>query len=417
MSLSAWFKKTFRKDKPVRCKPAHGEDRVNGPEANYLRTSLPKGLAEPIAKETGATYADRTAYEEAQQALLSALRNHAPGDCSCDDWQIIYRHLVRHGYFRAAVVARERAISRSYADAGRPDAPALALHRGFTAGIDQADFGFAEECLERVIRSKRLRRDEVSRMQAYLDLNTGRLQAPDHRLLPQKGHYNAAFHEYLKGRSVAIVGPASSAIPHGDEIDAFDVVTRPNYSGKGTPLVQSETGQRVDVSFYANGIVKMSGAAQPNSQFKEWVDGLDWAIIKNHRLSLNADLARTGKVLIGARDDLMFHGTPTLVPVGLQTLLCYGAQRIKIFNSNFYFSPKPYAAYYHPELVASVASKLPLLFRSMAGHDYLSQVHCVRNLHRAGVVELSPDTLEVVNLSSAAYLEGLERIFVFPLYD
>ena len=417
MSFSVWLKKTFRKDKPVRCKPAHGEDRATGPEATYLRTSLPKDLAQPIARATGATYRDRAAYEEAQQGLLSALNRHEPAACSCNDWQITYRHMIRHGYFRPAVVARERAIARACSDASRPDATALVLHRGFTAAIDQADFSFATECLERVIRSNRLRRDEVNRMHAYLDLNTGRLRAPDARLLPDKKHYNPAFHEYLRGRSVAIVGPASSPVKHGDEIDAFDVVSRPNYSGKATPLIQAEAGQHTHVSFYANGIVKMSGADQPDSQLKQWVDELDWAVIKNHRMPLDSALQKTGKMVVAAKDELMFHGTPTLVPVGLQTLLCYGPARIKIFNSNFYFSPKPYAAYYHPELVATVASKMPSLFRSMAGHDYLGQVHVVRNLHRAGVVELDDEGLAVTRLESAAYLEGLERIFVFPAYD
>ncbi len=343
--------------------------------------------------------------------------SQAADDISCGDWQVLYRHVMRHGYFRVAVAAREKAIARAYTDAKSDDASVIALHTGFTAAIDQADFPFAKECLDHTAATRRLRGDEIRRMQSYYALNTGALQEPDGAMLPRGGKLDRRFQDYVRGRSAAIVGPAQAKEPAGAEIDAFDCVVRPNYSGDKEASTHADMGSRTDVSFFANGIVKLAQADQSGSRLKGLVDKLDWAFIKNPRMTLNADITGTGKILLAAKDTLMFHGTPTLGLVSLHTLLSYGIARVKVFNSNFYYSANPYAAYYQPELVKDLTStKLPVLLGSMASHDYLSQVHFVRNLHRAGLVELSPDSLEVVNLSSRAYLEGLEHLFIFPRY-
>lgn len=414
MSLSLWFKKTFGKEKPVRCKPRHGEDRATGPEALHVQKALPTHLARAIHAFTGVQWTDRGPYEEAQKQMVQAITQTSPELCSCNDWQILYRHLIRHGYFRPAIESREKALQCAVKRAASANSHVLDLHRAFTAAIDQADFSAAREYLERVIRSRRLRKRDTHEMQAYLELNTGKLQSPDYRQLLVKVAPISGFYRALTGQSVALVGPASSEQPHGAEIDSFDRVVRPNFSGHQTYRNASESGSRTDIGVYANGIVKMTDADKEDGQFGRWVADLDWAVIKNPRLKLHPQLVASGKVVVAPRDELMFHGTPTLIPVAIHTLLIYGAKRVKVFNANFHFSAQPYAAYYHPELVATVGTQLTALFRSMAGHDFLSQVHFVRNLARAGLIELSPETREVVELGSRGYLEGLERIFVFP---
>lgn len=375
----------------------------------------------------GASYVSLADYEERQERLMAVLNGADPQMCSSQEWLAVFRHLFRNRCLRASGIARDKAVARAFADARQEGADLEALNTGFTAAIDQGDLDFAKSCLDRLLAIRRLHPGYRHLMEVCYRIHAGMpdgatqgLEEGRHFSNPQ--YLRRDFMDYILGKSVAVVGPASSAHLNGEEIDSFDVVVRPNCAGPIPEEAKSYAGTRVAVSAYANGILKLAGPDKEDSPVLKWVTDLDWVLFKKTTERMHPKIEATGKVVIGAVDSLIFHGAHNLMPFCVLTLLGYGPSRIKFFNSNFYFSQTVYAAGYlknilnedrHKKL-GDMEAKLHILLGSLAAHDCVAQVHLMRQLHRAGVVELDAESLMVVSLSTEDYLAGLERIYIHP---
>jgi len=64
---------------------------------------------------------------------------------------------------------------------------------------------------------------------------------------------NGKYSEFLKGKRVALVGPANrtKGTKQKDNIDSYDVVIRMNLAYKVPPKIQADVGERVDVLYCA----------------------------------------------------------------------------------------------------------------------------------------------------------------------
>jgi hypothetical protein len=428
MSFLSWLKKRVRQKKPA--KRGHSlvasEDPVSGPDALRIQQRLPPALSEPLMAVAGAAYLSKADYEERQLSLMKVLYAADPQMCSSQEWLAVFRHLFRNRCLRASGIARDKAVARAFADARQEGADLEELNAGFTAAIDQGDLDFAKKCLDRLLVIPRLHPGYRHLLEVCYRIHEGMPSGAQGlekgRFFSNPKYLRRDFMEYIRGRSVAVVGPASSSHLNGEEIDSYDVVVRPNCAGPIPEEAKAHAGTRVAVSAYANGILKLAGADEDDSPVLKWVTDLDWVLFKKTTERMHPKIEATGKVVTGAVDSLVFHGAHNLMPFCVLTLLGYGPSRIKFFNSNFYFSQTVYSAGYlknifdedrHKKL-GNMEAKLPILLGSLAAHDCVTQVHLMRHLHRAGVVELDAESLSVVSLSTADYLAGLERIYIHP---
>lgn len=428
MSFLSWLKKRVRKKKPAGrgYSLVASEDPVSGPDAVRIQQRLPSALSTPLMAVAGASYLSLADYEERQEQLMAVLRAADPQLCSSQEWLAVFRHLFRNRCLRASGIARDKAVSRAYADARQTQADLDALNTGFKAAIDQGDLDFAKSCLDRLLAIRRL--DPTYRhllevcYQIHAGMPDGMQGLEEGRFFSNPKYLRRDFMDYIRGKSVAVVGPASSAHLNGEEIDSFDVVVRPNCAGPVPEAAKAHAGTRVAISAYANGILKLAGADQDDSPVLKWVTDLDWVLFKKSTERMHPKIEATGKVVTGAMDSLIFHGAHNLMPFCVLTLLGYGPSRIKFFNSNFYFSQTVYSPGYlknildenRHQLLGSMDAKLHILLGSLAAHDCVAQVHLMRHLHGAGVVELDAESLSVVSLRTADYLAGLERIYIHP---
>lgn len=414
MSFIVWLKK-LGKGKPKRKPPISAlEDAAQGPDAQRIRDSFPSALSRPLSAVISADYSSRDDYLEKQEKLLTTLKSFEPDLCSSEEWQVAFRHLFRNRCLRAAGKARQRAVVRALTDVQTETRDAEKLKLGFRAALEQKDWSLAGSCLERLIKGHHVNRDERRRLEACLALQTGHVGEPE-RLFPNTAQFSPVFRDYLRGKSVAIVGPAASAVLAGEEIEKCDVIVRPNYLRPVPEADQARSGRRTHISFYANGTIKRARVEEPQNQLAGLLPDLDWAILKKANVQLHEDLKKTGKMLVGALDDFMFHGSPNILPFAAHTLLCYGPSKLKVFNSNFFFSRTPYAAYYR-QMPSEIAMHNRLM-GSMAAHDCISQIHFMDNLQQAGLVELNAESLEVIAMGQDAYLEGLETMYVHPAFE
>lgn len=87
------------------------------------------------------------------------------------------------------------------------------------------------------------------------------------------------YREYLKGKTVAVVGPASSIVgsEYGYYIESHDIIVRVNRGAKINKNLTQDIGGRTDVLYHCLHEEESTGAGQYNVD--EWVNaGIQWVI-------------------------------------------------------------------------------------------------------------------------------------------
>lgn len=184
---------------------------------------------------------------------LAKSRSKLPFRC----WLMLYGHLIRAGCALAAWEAK-RIAARKWLDehSGREASsfPKKALAVAAAQYLDDHDMG------QRLLDQLRdgcdddARRREVDRLQlqhfvvaARFDEARACFAAMPESALPE----HAGFRELLNAKRVALVGPSVNSLRSGAEIDAHDLVVRPNFKGTDEILAQSHmVGSRTDISYY-----------------------------------------------------------------------------------------------------------------------------------------------------------------------
>jgi hypothetical protein len=369
-------------------------------------------LPQRLLKEFNQHYFDDTSepekYDAGQLHLIESVSQTPTSNLSVDQWFAGFRLLIAQGCFRLGGAFREQAVKLSLAQADERSADKDSLINGFAAAIDQARLDQAKLFLDGLRSTKKVGQITLNRLTSYLSLHHGDLESfltlcPEPELNTDK-----AFMEYIKGRSVAIVGPAPGASDGGTEIDSFDLVSRSNHRGRDTTYIPETAGSRTDFSFYAHGHMLRINRDKNAALFDTWIQDLDWAVPKNLDYPFLTESPRKEKIVLRRWNQLFVHGHPNLTPSNLYTLLYFKARRVKVFNSNFYLSKNPYSPNYSNTLSTS------RMFGSMAGHDCASQVNFMRSLSKAGLVEMDTESSDVLAISTSAYLSGLESLFKLP---
>ena len=109
---------------------------------------------------------------------------------------------------------------------------------------------------------------------------------------------NNLFSEYIKGKRVAIVGPASSldGLGLGDKIDSYDVVVRVNQREPVHKILHEDFGSKTDVAAYNFNITCIRILSK--AETKAWLEGTDWTVvtdirgIQSHVSAFNASFSK-----------------------------------------------------------------------------------------------------------------------------
>ncbi len=211
--------------------------------------------------------------------------------------------------------------------------------------------------------------------------------------------------DYLRGKSIAIVGPAPPDGEPGAEIDSFDIVIRTNFNTSKVPDARL-FGSRTDVSYYNHSTMVES----PESIY-DAAEHLDWLNLKVPDAGIERDVSSSGKSY-GIRtffvpETILQLGYPNTIPCILFDLFAGKPQRIKLFGVNFFASANAYSAHY-AQSSANVAGAS--ISRGLRMHDPFSQLYFVKSLlnrHLIAVDELGALTLGMSLPDYAANLESL----------
>jgi hypothetical protein len=220
--------------------------------------------------------------------------------------------------------------------------------------------------------------------------------------------YDKQYDKYLKGKNVAIVGPAFSGYSAGNEIDSFDVVVRIFYRGKSYLPDPEKQGSKVDVSYYN---VKCAEMISEGSDYTFFQD-LDYAVFKENKHSYQKKLfdADNGRVLFSPNRFLL-NGSANMIPLVLYDLLNFNINKIKIFNVNLYLTTHNT---YFPGYQIEEKSKKNFTpsWYAFAVHNPMTQFNFIKNLWRTGLIDVDQACENVISMSSQEYMNAMEDIYV-----
>jgi len=307
----------------------------------------------------------------------------------------LYRYYRYFGDFRTACFLRTQLLQaylreQPHADQVMPDALASALEDG------------RPELVLQWVHSKQTPsqdRDHVGRAEATAHLLRGETEAAERIWTLAFQPADLAFRDFVRGRTVAVVGPAQKAEAIADEIDSFDVVVRANYQGGIDP----SDGSRTDVSYY-NGYRLVSR----REEILRTAGSLPWLVTTR---GSDEALRRMFPTHTGIRSaeratPHFVLGDPLAIPIMVADLIRFSPARIKLFCVDFFRSRASYRQGYHHRPIGSDA-----VAHSIRVHDPFSSFSFVQQLHRAGLCAADRVAGEVLSLGREEYAASLQELY------
>jgi len=219
------------------------------------------------------------------------------------------------------------------------------------------------------------------------------------------------YHEMLKGKSVAIIGPAVGSFDI-DEIECeLDLKVRINYRSKEF-LPEEEQKSKVDISYFSgeNGdvISKMPNRLHLNE--------LKMIVFKTVKNDTQKDLLQKGKARVkaGYASSLLFQGHAFMAQVIIMDLLHFSPGRIKIIKTNLFLATaieRYHNGYQINDRKASLERK-PFwsIWWNFASHNIISNYELMKLMYDNGYFEADEELTEILSLGTKEYMRQMELL-------
>ncbi|KAF5083754.1 hypothetical protein DSECCO2_85560 [anaerobic digester metagenome] len=231
------------------------------------------------------------------------------------------------------------------------------------------------------------------------------------------------FHQFVKGKSVAIVGPARTDKPDAIHIDSHDLVVRTNYKEKGECVDPIIKGLRCDITYFNGETVERLC----KQDIINWPDGISWAIFKsdsdNHKLvailrenSKKIDLMKKAIDYLQSRNMYMLYGTffnlsLMAIPNIIMDLLRFDPKKISIFHADLMLSVGTIPQYLPKDFEYANSMKKYFLMTISRSHDPVTQYWILHELWKNGKFEGDNRFNEIMSLGELEYMKQLQKIY------
>lgn len=212
------------------------------------------------------------------------------------------------------------------------------------------------------------------------------------------GAKDQAFAQYVKGRRIALLGPADGPLDAERVQKDFDLVIRVNYRGR--QFLSANSAQcGCDVAYYRAPYADRLGDEL------DFMAELQYLVFPDRR-PLNTYPAWP---LEKMRHSLGYahvfpRGTPTMIQAALLDLLHFDYGKVKLFNVNLYLSSSPYQTGY----VTAPPLHWARRWFGDASHNIISQYEFTQALYDRGLIECDDECAWVLSLGIAEYTRRLE---------
>ncbi|WP_207161487.1 alpha-2,3-sialyltransferase [Rhabdochromatium marinum] len=372
-----------------------------GPKA--LDASLTEAIVTAVSQARAGASSGQDAAHQALQQRLQALPSAL---LSVADWLCLNDLLNWNGLLLLGYAARQQAVARALADAEQPAPPPQAVLTAVRAALDQGETAQAGRFLDQ-LRAAGHEGPQVAELRAVQALLAGDLAAFRAQWPHPPRPVDERFRAYLRGKSVAVVGPAPTGSLDGAEIDGFDVVVRMNWRGPESLPEAEEFGRKTHVALYNAHTVRLLSAEQRLGLVK----ALDFCLIRRPRYDADRLAWAADRVRMIAEYPGAFYKSLNAVPAVVFDLLLHGVEWVKLFKVNFYLGERQHAERYRGRGDKDLAA-IPLrrLQPVMVNHDLTGQLSLVRQVVKQDKSHVEMTDTRVLELTNKAYLDGIAYI-------
>lgn len=242
--------------------------------------------------------------------------------------------------------------------------------------------------------------------------------AAEDKYPPDRTVSDSKLEDLLKGKSVAVVGPAQGE-DNEAEIAAFDWVVRVWYSGKAS--LPEGTGDRCDLSFYPPH--KMRKMIKDNK--RDALNELNLVVIFktdryfNHGMKPE-DIPVDRERLVEVPLPLFNQTKPNTLVKALYNCLRAQPSRIKVFNADLFLSTAYPSGYLATKRIVATTGAWrhdeKNKCKSFANtHDPAEQLEFYKFFYGKGLFEADAVLSRVIGMSSFEYLDQIETRYGAPV--
>lgn len=217
------------------------------------------------------------------------------------------------------------------------------------------------------------------------------------------------FYKLINNKSIAIVGPGNNLIKNGREIENFDLIVRTNFTS-GKILDKELVGLRTDISYYndAYWIDNKSSILKTNKKiFKIFKTRKIYEKFLNENSSKNDNHRLINSTLdIFSNYSSSSHAIPNII----FDIKLYNPSKIKVFNSNQYYSGLSYYKSYQ-DLRKNKIFGLDLASKEVRLHDPFFNYHIIKNFYENDIMELDKFSEEPLIAGEIEFAKRLDFYF------
>lgn len=350
-------------------------------------------------------------YHQALQDHLQALPLEL---LAVPDWLCLNDILNWNGLLLCGYVAREKAVDLAIAQGKANPEHKEILKTALKAALDRGDTALSDEFLSRL---KAMHPDalDVRELDSCSELMKGNLDAFrakwPHSLTPAQQRLR----DYLKGKSVAVVGPAPTGTMDGEEIDSFDVVVRMNWRGKENMPDAKEFGKRTDISLYNAHTARLLNNTEnliQNSNLKFYC--IRRTMYEKKLFSLDCiDIVHNFEY------PCVFYKSVNAIQCMIFSLVLLEADCIKLFKIDFYSAKKYYSNNYRGNCFnRNFPGVLRFLQPIMANHDFVTQLNIINTFaQKIEIYKLSISISHLLFIGIYGYLKQMQINIYDEFYE
>lgn len=252
--------------------------------------------------------------------------------------------------------------------------------------------------------------DLITNKKDYLD-SIGLQSDQIRHSLPSSRRNDADFLNYVKNKTIAVVGPCIPLDEVGSEIDGFDIVIRPNFR-LITNLPSSQFGTKTNVSYYNHAMMLYNKNAIADAS-----EILDWCCLKSQDELVameNFDPNTSTNLRVFFNADKFFEsGSANGMQNSIYDLLQFSPKRIKLFCTDFFIGQGYVKTYQNARKGATIESMLSPQFNSnsMRLHDGFSNFLFLKQMKELNIIEVDRTAKEILDLDISAYANKIQELY------
>ncbi len=316
-------------------------------------------------------------------------------------WLDLYRLCLGIGFFQPGRTLREHGFSRMTLDARQRGADLEQLMGGCYAQVEQGHHQSARALLQRM-GQQGCPEERLAQASWFVEVLAGNQPRDDFGYPGYAAPDDLEFGRFIRGKRIALVGPAPNKLIQGPEIDCHEVVVKFGYRGGMRGRDPEAQGERLDVSYYNN----TQAEVLAKSDYDQVFSSIQWAVCQNRKGRSRFPEDYPGLRLLGSLQWLLPDTHFNAGPNAIIDLLRFSPATIRVFNTDLMLSSGRFAGYTQPG-----AKPIDYTRSFIKTHDPILQYQIMQGLWKAGHMRGDPRFEEVMGMGLRVYLEYLQQAY------